>query len=54
VINEDQCSARRDPQRDRRIGSLLGGWLVAPLLGAATVKQNDFSIPGLLPRSSAP
>jgi len=30
------------------VGSLLGGWLVAPLLGAATVNQNDFSIRGLL------
>jgi uncharacterized membrane protein YeaQ/YmgE (transglycosylase-associated protein family) len=30
------------------VGSLLGGWLVAPLLGAATVNQNDFSVRGLL------
>ena len=30
------------------VGSMLGGWLVAPLLGAATVNQNDFSIRGLL------
>ena len=30
------------------IGSMLGGWFVAPLLGAATVNQNDFSIRGLL------
>ncbi|RST54009.1 GlsB/YeaQ/YmgE family stress response membrane protein [Variovorax sp. DXTD-1] len=30
------------------VGSLLGGWLVAPLLGVATVNQNDFSILGLL------
>ena len=30
------------------VGSLLGGWLVAPLLGSGTVNQNDFSIMGLL------
>lgn len=30
------------------VGSFLGGWLVAPLLGSATVNQNDFSVRGLL------
>jgi uncharacterized membrane protein YeaQ/YmgE (transglycosylase-associated protein family) len=30
------------------VGSMLGGWLVAPLLGSGTVNQNDFSIMGLL------
>jgi uncharacterized membrane protein YeaQ/YmgE (transglycosylase-associated protein family) len=30
------------------IGSVIGGWLIAPLLGAATVNQNDFSVRGLL------
>ncbi|GAA4357013.1 GlsB/YeaQ/YmgE family stress response membrane protein [Variovorax defluvii] len=30
------------------VGSLLGGWLVAPLLGSGTVNQNDFSVSGLL------
>jgi uncharacterized membrane protein YeaQ/YmgE (transglycosylase-associated protein family) len=30
------------------IGSMIGGWLIAPLLGAATVNQNDFSVRGLL------
>ncbi|RST54345.1 GlsB/YeaQ/YmgE family stress response membrane protein [Variovorax sp. MHTC-1] len=30
------------------VGSLIGGWLIAPLLGAGTVNQNDFSIGGLL------
>ena len=30
------------------VGSVLGGWLLAPFLGAATVNQNDFSIRGLL------
>ena len=27
---------------------MIGGWLIAPLLGAATVNQNDFSVRGLL------
>ncbi|GAC1502587.1 MAG: GlsB/YeaQ/YmgE family stress response membrane protein [Steroidobacteraceae bacterium] len=30
------------------VGSMLGGWFVAPLLGSATINQNDFSIRGLL------
>ena len=30
------------------VGSMLGGWFVAPLLGSGTVNQNDFSISGLL------
>ena len=30
------------------VGSMLGGWLIAPLLGSGTVNQNDFSIMGLL------
>lgn len=30
------------------IGSMLGGWLISPLLGAGTINQNDFSLPGLL------
>jgi uncharacterized membrane protein YeaQ/YmgE (transglycosylase-associated protein family) len=30
------------------VGSLIGGWLIAPLLGAGTVNQSDFSIGGLL------
>ena len=30
------------------VGSMLGGWLIAPLLGAGTINQNDFSIMGLL------
>ena len=30
------------------IGSLLGGWIVAPLLGSGTINQNDFSLMGLL------
>ena len=30
------------------IGSMLGGWLISPLLGAGTINQNDFSLAGLL------
>jgi uncharacterized membrane protein YeaQ/YmgE (transglycosylase-associated protein family) len=30
------------------VGSMLGGWLIAPLLGSATINQNDFSFTGLL------
>jgi uncharacterized membrane protein YeaQ/YmgE (transglycosylase-associated protein family) len=30
------------------VGSFLGGFLVAPLIGAGTINQNDFSIRGLL------
>ena len=30
------------------VGSMLGGWLLSPLLGARTINQNDFSLPGLL------
>ena len=30
------------------VGSMLGGWLISPLLGSATINQNDFSIGGLL------
>ncbi|MGJ7512268.1 GlsB/YeaQ/YmgE family stress response membrane protein [Variovorax sp. GT1P44] len=30
------------------VGSILGGWLVGPLLGAGTINQNDFSVLGLL------
>ena len=30
------------------VGAMLGGWLISPLLGAATINQNDFSLPGLL------
>ena len=30
------------------VGSMLGGWLISPLLGAGTINQNDFSIMGLL------
>ena len=30
------------------IGAMLGGWVLAPLFGTATINQNDFSIAGLL------
>ena len=30
------------------VGSMLGGWLIAPLLGTGTFNQNDFSLMGLL------
>ena len=30
------------------VGSMLGGWLISPLLGAGTINQNDFSVMGLL------
>ena len=29
------------------IGAMLGGWLLAPMLGTGTINQNDFSISGL-------
>ena len=30
------------------VGSMLGGWFIAPLLGSGTVNSNDFSVMGLL------
>jgi uncharacterized membrane protein YeaQ/YmgE (transglycosylase-associated protein family) len=30
------------------VGALIGGWLIAPLLGAGTINQGDFSIMGLV------
>jgi uncharacterized membrane protein YeaQ/YmgE (transglycosylase-associated protein family) len=30
------------------IGAYLGGLLISPLLGAGTINQSDFSLPGLL------
>jgi uncharacterized membrane protein YeaQ/YmgE (transglycosylase-associated protein family) len=29
------------------IGAMLGGWLIAPLLGQGTINSNDFSLGGL-------
>ena len=30
------------------VGSLLGGWLLSPLVGVSTINQSNFSLPGLL------
>jgi uncharacterized membrane protein YeaQ/YmgE (transglycosylase-associated protein family) len=30
------------------VGSMIGGWLVSPLLGAGTINQSDFSLRGLV------
>ena len=30
------------------VGSMLGGWFIAPLLGSGTVNSNDFSVMGVL------
>lgn len=30
------------------VGAMLGGWLIAPLLGQGTINTNDFSIGGLV------
>ena len=30
------------------VGALLAGWLISPLLGVATINQDDFSLPSLL------
>ena len=30
------------------VGAVLGGWLISPLVGAGTINQNDFSLPGLI------
>jgi len=29
------------------IGAMLGGWFLSPMIGAGTINQNDFSLPGL-------
>jgi len=29
------------------VGALIGGWLISPLLGVATINQGDFSLAGL-------
>jgi uncharacterized membrane protein YeaQ/YmgE (transglycosylase-associated protein family) len=29
------------------LGAMLGGWLLSPLFGAATINQGDFSLAGL-------
>lgn len=30
------------------VGATLGGWFLSPLLGIATINQNNFSVGGLL------
>ena len=30
------------------VGSMLGGWLISPLLGAGSVNSGDFSLRGLI------
>ena len=30
------------------VGSMLGGWFIASLLGSGTVNSNDFSVMGLI------
>jgi len=30
------------------VGALLGGWLLAPLVGTGTINQNDFSLSSLI------
>ena len=30
------------------VGSMLGGFLIAPMLGHGTINQNDFSVMGLI------
>lgn len=30
------------------VGALLAGWLITPLIGGATINQNDFSVSGLV------
>ena len=30
------------------VGSMLGGWLISPMVGAGTINQNNFSLPALL------
>ncbi|MBE2202351.1 MAG: GlsB/YeaQ/YmgE family stress response membrane protein [Anaerolinea sp.] len=30
------------------VGAFVAGWLITPLLGIATINQNNFSLPGLL------
>jgi uncharacterized membrane protein YeaQ/YmgE (transglycosylase-associated protein family) len=29
------------------VGALIGGWLISPLVGAATINQGDISLAGL-------
>lgn len=30
------------------VGAMLGGWLISPLVGVATINQDTFSLPAML------
>jgi len=30
------------------IGATIGGWIISPMVGVATINQDNFSLPGLL------
>jgi uncharacterized membrane protein YeaQ/YmgE (transglycosylase-associated protein family) len=30
------------------VGAMIGGWLISPMVGVATINQDNFSLPGLL------
>jgi uncharacterized membrane protein YeaQ/YmgE (transglycosylase-associated protein family) len=30
------------------VGAMLGGWLISPLVGAASINQDNFSLSGLI------
>lgn len=30
------------------VGAMIGGWVLSPLFGVATINQNSFSLPALL------
>jgi uncharacterized membrane protein YeaQ/YmgE (transglycosylase-associated protein family) len=30
------------------VGAMLGGWLISPLVGGASINQGDFSVSGLV------
>lgn len=30
------------------VGAMLGGWLISPMVGVATINQDNFSMPALL------
>jgi uncharacterized membrane protein YeaQ/YmgE (transglycosylase-associated protein family) len=38
---------RGPPRAAGIVGSMLGGWLISPPVGAGTINQNDFSLGGL-------
>ena len=30
------------------VGAMIGGWLIGPMVGVATINSNDFSLPALM------